>query len=683
MPCVNRMPWLGCRDCCTHRLVDGTPEVVWSENSGCDCPCPRCTETVFDAWHHGGVFYLLTATKCDSGVPTVNSRNRVQAWDSDGERLWVSPLLNDAEIADAAGRVCSDGTNVWVSVGGGSPFLYRLDPADGSIEYTSIEFTYSINYLCPDGAGSVWLAHEYLSDGDGDGFVSLWSDGTFSDRFGGNGSATAYSIDLSGDTLYVGHNLYTTTEFADEYCTPCGFVSRYDEGTLVWISCGRVSNLSPYTDPASTFPLVPLVALEGGVVYFAFKDGSGYGAMETVAGEPQWIREIDRAIPIAVCGGRSEPIRDFDAGGGFLWIVVNRWLIQLDTSGNVATSVPHSDTNIGKNSCQFWQLNCVTSDGTGALFGGQAVDCDNPENESQDSSAVAGADCDEGTDANWCTPRDWDEVNDCGSLTTTGRRRVGGCTLAQSPPCEGPVVVNYVCGETTVSETIDTIASGEDCEGSVSWAGSSDTVDIVVTINCDGTAEVELTIEGCTITSTTATLNCAGPFGYAAVDFTFTGTCDGCDLSGCGILHGEDCEIGVSTDCCGSVPESLPVSMSSTFCSYANGVTGTATWNASLSQWECVLTVTTAVGDKTWGFALECPAMGGSAQDFTIRELDAMSMLSADCEPNATFQADMTSTCDPFELTVIDVEFAHAGMGQCCDDGTPMSPAAKATIVIG
>lgn len=661
MGCGKAMPWLGpCRDCCTHRLVDGTPDVVWSKNAGVGTLCDRCDETVFDAWHHAGVFYLLTATKCDSGVPTVNSRNRVQAWDSDGDRLWVSPLLNDTEQS-TAGRVASDGTHVWVTVGGGTPLVYRLDPADGAIEYTSTEFSYSINYLCPDGAGKVWLAHLYQSDGDGDGFVSLWADDVISDRFGGagvGGGATAYSIVADSSALYVGHNLYATTEFAAEYCTPCGFVSRYDEGALIWISCGRISNLSPYTDPASTFPLVPLIALEGGVVYFAFYDGSGYGAMETLAGKPQWIREIDRAIPIAVCGGRSEPIRDFDAGGGFLWIVVNRWLIQLDTSGNVLDSVPHSDTNIGKNACQFWQLNCVTSDGTGALFGGQAVACENPENDEQDSTAVAAAECDAGVDANWCSPHDWDEVNDCGSLTTTGRRRVGGCTLAQSPPCEGPVVVNYICGETSVSATVDTVASGESCDEFVSWAGSGSGIDILITVNCDGSAEVDLSIDGCTITGTTATLNCDGPFGYAAVEFTFTGDCGDCDLNGCGVLFGEECEPdgGIMICCDDPFPTSLTATLSAPSCAALHGVTIPLAYVGELfpdvHAWEGIINID-GCGDCTFRFqvnnGIACEWAMGIQQDGS--GTDIWGCFDTDCDQgviacpfvSAEWTADMPS----------------------------------------
>lgn len=150
--------------------------------------------------------------------------------------------------------------------------------------------------------------------------------------------------------------------------------------------------------------------------------------------------------------------------------------------------------------------------------------------------------------------------------------------------------------------------------------------------------------------------------------------------AGCGGFNREGC--GPSTDCCGAMEATYPVSMSSAICPYASGVTGTATWNPAINAFECVLDVTTAGGLKTWGFSVACPEAGGSASDFVLGPL--LSATVVNCEPNTTYVADFgTAECSPLSLTFTNVQFAHNGFGVCCDDGTPMSPSATATIVIG
>lgn len=337
---------------------------------------------------------------------------------------------------------------------------------------------------------------------------------------------------------------------------------------------------------------------------------------------------------------------------------------------------------------------------------------------------------------------DCDQPCECGDFNTRGQAVVGcGCEDGVEPSCAAYIIVEFTGCLGGLSGTIPMTYFGcvggscYDCaEVSHHWTGSTtgnyypfgpdntsinccEIVDGEETENCSPCcASLSCTVDVCYECGTGWVIKfciSGNAFGYGAFAFSFfvtveeencnppsfTFTFDGegivtngsgatdnflencCGgLTGCGGFITTGC--GPSTDCCGSLENEYPVTLSSAVCPYANGATGTATWNPSINAWECILEITTAVGVKTWGFALACPEAGGSASDFTVGPL--LSGDTVNCEPDSSYQADFdTAECSPLSLTFTDVTFAHNGLGVCCDDGTPMSPAATATIVIG
>ncbi len=716
-------PPLCCDECCTHRLF--IPEIEWSDNVfGKRCGRPLLAAPAVTASYRDGDFVYLVAEVPRLVDGVVRYGYYAEKWDKDGTREWRSDRLfttTDTGFIDTdrskATAITSDGSHCWVAIAendatGGLSKMFRLDALDGDTLFegelgASDELT--IYSLSPTGDNKCYIGHGVSTNYS---WVSTWDDDTLTDRFGVFGYSYdrefyVSSIIPDGSDIYLGHTVVTTDRFGScqanpcDLCSPIGAVSRWDSNRqLIWLSYG--GNQAK-------------IAKSGSTVFVMSVGLMVYGALDDEWGDPTWFRTVDLpTIPDNSCG-----LTDIACDDNFLWLAGCRHIVQTDHDGILTSAVPH----VHEDDIPFWNVLPYTPNGDQvltvaamqddtAIGGGKAnlcepdtplepeelfteeVACDQEANDFCESSVplytLLGASCASGdvlgedglcyshTNVGWCN------INQCGVVSTNGRVAISECTdHEQWPKCSGPGIITYTdCNDEVVTETLR--FSSHCVDGGWRWFDSWDGGSIAFTVPCDGSFgpdDIDLTIDGCTVTVDSASITCDGPLGYASMEFTFSGTCGECAINGCGAFGAESCETLISTDCCEGVPTELPVTMTSGVCSYANGVTGTATWNATLGEWECVLTLTTAVGDKTWGFAFFCPMAGGAPTDFTIRGLNAMSALSADCEPNMDYTASMGATCSPLSVTFSNVQFT--GASACCDDGTPMPPAATATIVIG
>lgn len=686
-------PPLCCPQCCTHRLFD--PEIDWSDSIANKQICGTVNgfpPRVRDAWMSGDHVYLLAEIpRGPAGLLT--HRYRVRKQHKDGTKIWDSAILvtnsdnpfgtpGDGQAAVA--KVASDGTNVWAAVSGSSDptatsTMFRLNASTGAVEYSGdpgAGDSLTVWALCPDGYGFCLIGHEYVG-----GFVSTWNDDVLANRFGADGcvepgaTLKATSITVDGDDIYVGHSTYAPRFFAGidgPSCPAGGFVSRYNvDLELVWCSYGGAA-----AGPDQTF------IAKSGLIYFVFHGGGGVGALETTWGVPQWVVTFNTDPMVDVgCGVFTTGV----AVDSSVWVSVCRWIFEVDPAdGSIISAVPHvHEADITVEEPHVLTV-AATGDGT-AIGGGRAVPCDPDVPLEPEERASTAATCDTFTPG--CTNSggpclefptqtkpDWCHTNECGSITTNGRFAISECAgdLTQMPPCSGPGAIRYTqCegGDVTESFTF----TSECSSGGRTWTGEFTDGSVELEYICGdtfGPENVTLTISGCTITVTEASITCDGPFGYAVFNFSFSGTCGECEINGCGVFGAEDCEIPEVPYCeCLSLPDEITATFSdNSGCTGFTGQTITLSWDAGMGSaggWYGTGTIDCA-GTTVELFAQCCFDVWHLAVASSSCFTSATSPLTSDdltCTETAAIgpAAEAGGSCDPFEQ-----EFILTTSGAAC-----------------
>lgn len=686
-------PPLCCDECCTHRLF--IPEIEWSDNVfGKRCGRPLLAAPAVTASYRDGDFVYLVAEVPRLVDGVVRYGYYAEKWDKDGTREWRSDRLfttTDTGFIDSdrskATAITSDGSHCWVAIAendaaGGLSKMFRLDALDGDTLFegeagASDELT--IYSLAPTGDNKCYIGHNFQVN---EPWVSTWDDDTLTDRFGVltfNTEHYVSSIVPDGTDIYLGHTEVTTDRFGAcqaescDLCSPSGAVSRWNgDRQLIWLSYGGAQ---------------AKIAKVGTTVFVACVDTAVYGALEDEWGDTVWFRDLFvDPVEDATCGMN---ITDIAADANFVWLSACRHVVQTDHDGIITSSVPH----VHEADIPFWNVEPYTPNGNQVLTvaalqddtavgGGKANLCepDEPlEPDERISSAVA---CTEGA-GDFCTSSvpgpgcgaggslgednlcyaqtnvGWCNINDCGTVSTNGRVVISECTdHEQWPPCSGPGIITYTdCDDVTVTETLR--FSSHCVDGGWRWFDSWDGGSIAFTIPCDGSFgpdDIDLVIDGCTTTVDSASITCAGPLGYASMEFTFSGTCGACAINGCGAFGAETCETAVDSPCCDNqVPSTLTATFSSGACAGANGQTITIEWNGAAWLGDAT------INGETWSVSFGC---NGTTGDSCAAKWSIGGYIG--CQPTLAF-GEAGCSCDPFSVTFI-TTISGAGCVGCVGD---------------
>lgn len=634
----NQFPWLGCPDCCTHRLIDSAASVAWSLNADSAAYCEKCRKTVIESCYAGGTYYLLVYWQSAD----IQVHNSVQAWSSSGDKLWETEISTGT--ANTSGCITSDGTNVWASINPTSTKIWRLDATSGTIEDDSpMSGGLTPNGLTASG-GSVYVAHAWQDIAeDGNGFVSLWFDGVVLDRFGAatcDTSPVAYCVSEAGGAVFVGHGFYSTDDFGidGECCVP-GFVSRYESGVLKWISPYDLSDEIDDIDPV-------LIKVSGDTIYWVIRGTPFYGTMDVDDGQVKVAKVLDFGSG-GECG--DEPaITDMDADGSNIWITACRWAYVLDATGTIDATRPHVSLADYVESFPFANvLRTVACDGAGnALIGGKAVKCAVSDLETKTEHDASCA------DVVACDPHEWCHPADCGIIATNGRVAIAECARDKWPPCNGSL---HVEGDGCETFSEDRPVTGVGCvDGTWTWSAVS-AVECAAGVprwewglsyTCDGGPVVEFQYGGVDADVTNVELVCDGPNGYAAIYFDWStedaGSCCEGSMSGCGAMNADEC--AVSFCGCDGVPKSLTATLSG-----CHSTTVAMAWNGTgfSGTFDCSGCTATVF--------LECT---GDVPQIGTRAPGCVA-----CESSGSASV----TCSPFEATRT---FSLGGGCGCCAGGS-------------
>lgn len=656
------------------------PENEWSDSVRNRQICGRALQAspaVVASYRDGDYVYLVSEIpRLVDGV--VRYGYYAEKWLNTGTREWRSDLLfttSDTGFIDTdrskATAITSDGSHCWVAIAendatGGLSTMFRLDALDGDVLFegeagASDELT--IYSLAPTGDNKCYIGHNFQVN---EPWVSTWDDDTLTDRFGvftSNSEHYVSSIVPDGDDIYLGHTLITTDRFGDcqaEACGMCfvgGAVSRWNAAReLVWLSYG-----GEQAKIAKSGSTVFVGVLETGI----FDTGDNhYGALDDEWGDPLWFRRLDIDAEDTTCG---MSVTDISADTNFVWISACRHIVQTDHLGIAQSFVPHvhEDDIPAWNKFPYAGNNQVLTvaaiqDDT-AVGGGRASLCDPETPLAPEDRTTSEVECDPDeplcdggseSDYRWCN------FNDCGRISTNGRRSIAGyCDQAVWPPCEGPFYLKYTdCDDVLTEETFNLVSevecTAEDpgLNGPRYYGTSPNGATISIRIPCDGSFgphEVSLTIPDCTVTVDTAEIVCDGPMGYAAIYITFSGTCGECAINGCGAFGAETCEIPSPCGGCDAPPTTAFATVTSS-CGAVNGATGSGDrvgdqYEAALSA--CGLTAT-----------LICQESG-----FNI------SVSPAECFLTPLTAA--TGSCDPFSWSASFL-YINGGSCTCCATGS-------------
>lgn len=661
-----------CCGCCTHRLFD--PAVVWSDNVRERCGDGTTTRpgpAVIAAAFASDVYYLLVDAPRQLPDTTWEHDYVAQAWSAAGAKLWESAVLATTAGLTGLGRIASDGTSVWAIVWNDGDTIFRLDASDGSTLYSGAMPGGTTYDVAAKGDGTAYVAHEFTSDGDGDGYVSVFDDGSIVDRFGGTATdagrcgstSTAYSLAVDGSTLYVGSSPWLTSDFADagdENCCTSGRVARFDSGVLKWLSFPGAGQDGGIHDSDRI-----LVSHANGTVFAA---NVGYAAsletelwaLEDEWGVPQWGQSLDMVA--GDCGGVAA-ITDLDADDSYVWVTACRWLYQLNHAGAIQAAVPHATDAEGDSNTLMQPLLAVAADGAGnAMAGGRAVKCDVYESESRTKTDwTCGAwsqDCRD-------TPPDYCHTNECGSVSTNGRIALDVCTPDQWPPCLGSGYISWNCGSGVETRTFEFSAACDTGTGDFAWGGSFTGGSVTVTWVCGVGPTVDVVIDGCDVTMTSTTFTCDGPLGYAAVYYRFTLDCESCSGDGCGAMNDDACS-DPNAWCCDPSPrpETLTGTVGIDNCEALNGKTVTFDWYPAVGRFEGAVTDDDG---KVWGFAFTCGNNDAVCDDWMLTKPTEVG--AVDCWIEYTTAS--LCSCDPVEVTFGSSE--TSGGAACCDSSIAFS----------
>lgn len=695
---------LCCCNCktCTHRRLDSTGTIAWSDNvwpKPNSSSFPPCPADIVDMQARAYLYILAER----------GSYYVVQKWTLDGEMLWSVNLTDTAAGSRKwlPARIDSDDTSVWVcgplNVGvdpsGGFDNFYSLSATNGTTNWSTGNDASDIE---PDGSGGVFYGHFGGTDcaiesGTENGYVvQLNSIGTVVRSFGGLGHA--YSLLVTGSKLWVGSNGFSTECFCTEGpVTIEGCLARYSlTGTLELFTGGGtwVDSLKDQTSLlGSADAYVNRLALspDGHILCGLYNLATYCLLIEFRADTGALVRSFDLSDALTGDGtfAKVESLACTSSTIGVVAGQTENFLYLFDESATKIATKRHrgyltGTTYMYSNAAEplhLTEYNAVTATTSAFFAGGTEAGC-TPHNDDADATPSA---CDA------------EQECECGDFNTRGQAVVGcGCEDGVDPTCEGTLYVSFTgClanmpSPLTLSYVDPSLGTGCDtgCDaGGHQWNGTIGSFqpfpDLTLPDQCaltlDGTVTVcydcttGWSVKFCitnggiafaTFSATTVTPSCSPPTFTFTFDGTFdylsataTACCDG--TTGCGGVNQEVTECPIESPCCTElVPATLTATLTSSACSAANGQTITIAWNGAAWLGDAT------INGETWSVSFGC---NGTTSDTCAAKWSIGGYVG--CQPTLAF-GESGCACDPFSVTFITTVSGGGCVGCVGDDLT-------------